>query len=161
MQTKKRSTLLIIVGLILATLAVMGLSSHAAPWMARRTGGAGPDPANNAARIRVTGRLVQDKILQGADGRVSLALTLKAPEDVPAADDVASDVDLVVVLDRSGSMNGPKIHDAPGHHAVGGRPFTPGSSGPGIVCQPCGAAYRFDAHDRRQPPRDPQRRRAG
>lgn len=112
MQTKKRSTLLIIGGLILATLAVMGLSSHAAPWIARHTGGDRPDPANNAESIRVTGRLVQDKILQGSEGRVSLALTLTAPEAMPGADDSASDVDLVVVLDRSGSMNGQKIHDA-------------------------------------------------
>lgn len=56
--------------------------------------------------------LVQDKVLAGSGGQAAVALTLTAaeieqPEHVPVRH-----ADLVIVLDRSGSMKGQKINDA-------------------------------------------------
>ena len=47
-----------------------------------------------------------------SDGIVTLALTLPAPENDLSDNAATPGVDLVVVLDRSGSMNGRKITDA-------------------------------------------------
>ena len=63
-------------------------------------------------RVTVTATLAQTKVLTGSDGQVSMAVNLAAaalPEDGELAE---NPVDLVVVLDRSGSMNGQKINDA-------------------------------------------------
>ncbi|MDJ0876075.1 MAG: VWA domain-containing protein [Desulfobacterales bacterium] len=112
MQPQKRAALLTICGLILATLVIMKLSGHADAWIG---GHAGADPSNavdGPEGLRITGNLVQDKILRGSSGQVSLALTLTAPLKAPAEETPRSNVDLVVVLDRSGSMNGQKIEDA-------------------------------------------------
>lgn len=65
-----------------------------------------PDP------LTLTAVPVQDKILQGSDGRISVLLTLSAPEIEDAVDRPAPPMDLVLVLDRSGSMNGQKIDHA-------------------------------------------------
>ncbi len=62
--------------------------------------------------IGVATRLVQDKILVGSDGRFSMALDLTAAEIRRPVDRTRQNVDLVVVLDRSGSMAGQKIDDA-------------------------------------------------
>jgi Ca-activated chloride channel homolog len=56
--------------------------------------------------------LVQEKVLSGSSGEVAVSMTLTAapirkPESVPA-----EPADLVIVLDRSGSMEGQKIGDA-------------------------------------------------
>ncbi len=112
METQKRKTLLTIGGLILATSVIMGLSGHAHTWIARHPGGGPSDAVHDDGRLRITGHLVQDKILQGSGGHVSLALTLAAPDQAPVEQSKRTNVDLVVVLDRSGSMNGPKIDDA-------------------------------------------------
>ncbi|MBL0714253.1 MAG: VWA domain-containing protein [Desulfosarcina sp.] len=111
MQRKHRRTFLIIFALILATFAVMGLTGQAGTW-AGLNNGTSANPAGNGEGLLVSGRLVQDKVLQGSDGRVSLALTLTAPEKAPGLNSPAASVDLIVVLDRSGSMNGRKINDA-------------------------------------------------
>lgn len=56
--------------------------------------------------------LTQSKVLQGTSGDISVALTLSG-EDIRGPENQAiQPVDLVVVLDRSGSMNGRKIADA-------------------------------------------------
>lgn len=57
-------------------------------------------------------KLIQDKVLQGSDGKVSVALTLTGANIETAIDVQEQPVDLVVVLDRSGSMEGQKITDA-------------------------------------------------
>jgi Ca-activated chloride channel family protein len=56
--------------------------------------------------------LVQEKVLKGSDGRASVALTLAADEVLGPDQPPPQHADLVVVLDRSGSMGGQKIHDA-------------------------------------------------
>jgi Ca-activated chloride channel family protein len=60
--------------------------------------------------------LVQDKVLSGSDGKVAVSLTLTAAEVEPLEHRPVQPADLVIVLDRSGSMQGQKISDA--RHAV-------------------------------------------
>lgn len=66
--------------------------------------------------VKLDGTLTQDKILQGGNGIVGLSLTLTADDVVIPGNDRGQNVDMVVVLDRSGSMEGEKIRDA--KHAV-------------------------------------------
>lgn len=68
--------------------------------------------ASSDQLIDVDTRLVHNKVLIGSDGKVSMEITLSAL-DLPAKHHIAEQpVDLIVVLDRSGSMDGQKIHDA-------------------------------------------------
>jgi Ca-activated chloride channel homolog len=71
-------------------------------------------PAARTARasdkqVTVSTRMTQDKVLKGSDGFVSMALTLTAAHAPEAAEGPKTPVDLVIVLDRSGSMQGDKI----------------------------------------------------
>jgi len=80
----------------------------------------GPGSAASAAVsakngiLALSGALVQKKILVGGDGRVSLALDIRAADGdgVRNGSSDAQPVDMVIVLDRSGSMSGSKIEDA-------------------------------------------------
>ena len=66
----------------------------------------------NDGILGISGHLIQNKVLQGSDGTMGLNLTLQAAE-LPATDGCeARNVDMVIVLDRSGSMKGRKIKDA-------------------------------------------------
>ncbi len=112
MQPKKRAVLLTICGLILATLVIMKMSGHADTWIGGHSGTGRHDAADDREGLRITGNLVQDKILRGSSGQIGLALTLTAPLKTPTEESAPANVDLVVVLDRSGSMNGQKIEDA-------------------------------------------------
>jgi Ca-activated chloride channel family protein len=66
--------------------------------------------------VTVSGKLVQDKVVSGSDGIVSLALTMTADNihdgDMPENQNTVKTVDMVIVLDRSGSMSGQKLNDA-------------------------------------------------
>jgi Ca-activated chloride channel family protein len=62
--------------------------------------------------VTLSGNLTQDKILYGGDGTAALALTLSADEVLDLDLGEANHVDMVIVLDRSGSMGGKKIADA-------------------------------------------------
>lgn len=61
--------------------------------------------------VTLSGNLTQDKVLLGSDGMAALALTLTADEVLDLGRGDANNVDMVIVLDRSGSMNGKKIED--------------------------------------------------
>jgi len=111
-RTQLKNFLLISV-LIAATGVAMAYSSNTisvlgSNWI--------PDPTRHHAAddgvLGVSGHLIQNKVLQGSDGTVGLNLTLQAAE-LPTTDGrEARNVDMVIVLDRSGSMKGRKIEDA-------------------------------------------------
>ncbi len=106
MKKINRRTLLLVVGLILVTGVAMGITGH-------EPSGATNEMVGNANdTIAVNAHLVQDKVLLDSDGLATLALTLRAPENDLSGNAASPGVDLVVVLDRSGSMNGRKIDDA-------------------------------------------------
>ena len=108
MSTTKKS-LLAILGLILATtaaLAAMGAKGSAtAPPLALPT-------LSENAPVTVSTEVVQDKVLKGGDGRVTVSLNLTAARLPAFENDPAQAADLVIVLDRSGSMEGQKLNDA-------------------------------------------------
>jgi Ca-activated chloride channel family protein len=111
--TRLKSFVLIVI-LIAATGAAMAYSSGTGKsWLS----GLFAHPASDRSPTRLgpitlEGRLVQNKVLQGSDGKVHLALTLRAAESFDLQSAESRHVDMVIVLDRSGSMNGPKISDA-------------------------------------------------
>ncbi len=100
-------TILFLIGITSAALAYMG---------ARESSGSSPlDPVARSGGneiITVHTALTQDKVMRGTDGNVSVALTLSAKNFELSTANKIQPVDLVVVLDRSGSMNGRKLHDA-------------------------------------------------
>ena len=62
--------------------------------------------------VKVFGNLTQNKILQGGNGTVGLSLTLTADDVMAPLKGNVQNVDMVVVLDQSGSMEGDKIRNA-------------------------------------------------
>lgn len=62
--------------------------------------------------VSVSARLIQDKVMRGSDGVVNMVLTLKADDVKGGVTTSQNAVDMVLVLDRSGSMQGQKINDA-------------------------------------------------
>lgn len=102
--------------LVAATCGALAYTGTVAP---------GPDPVpvpgtepppvagKTLGPVSLSARLTQDKIYIGGDGTATMALTLAAamPDSGDAA---AQSVDLVIVLDRSGSMGGDKMHNALG-----------------------------------------------
>ena len=113
MKRTRLKKLLLISLLIAATGAAMAYSSNAinalrSNWI--------PGPSRHVTSddgiLAVSGHLIQNKVLQGSSGTVGLNLTLQAAE-LPTPDGRdTKNVDMVIVLDRSGSMKGPKIEDA-------------------------------------------------
>ncbi len=61
--------------------------------------------------VTLSAQLPQNKFMAGGDGTVSLALTMTANKNDEGKAH-HNGVDMVVVLDRSGSMQGKKLHDA-------------------------------------------------
>ena len=111
-RTRLKNFLLISV-LITATGVAMAYSSNSISVL-RSDWISGPSRFHRAddGILKISGHLIQNKVLQGADGTVGLNLTLQVAE-LPATDGrQARNVDMVIVLDRSGSMEGRKIEDA-------------------------------------------------
>ena len=105
MHVRKKS-LWLIIALIAATSAALVLGN-------RTPISATPHPIDTSDDVvQLSTRLVQDKILIGSDGAFSMALDLAAAEIPHPSDQPRQRVDLVVVLDRSGSMQGQKLNDA-------------------------------------------------
>lgn len=62
--------------------------------------------------VTLTGNLVQNKVVYNGSGEVDLQLTMTAADLDPVSEAAGGNVDMVIVLDRSGSMQGRKINDA-------------------------------------------------
>ena len=105
MRGKQMKRLLGIGGLILVTGAAMAYARQTGDT----PGGAVPTLTGKSGVLSVSARLTQERVLHGGDGVVGLALTLDG-EDVrgPETEDPRA-TDMVIVLDRSGSMSGEKI----------------------------------------------------
>ncbi len=113
MKKNQLKNFILITVLILATGGAMAYSSNKpsgffSNWI---SGPAHPRTGNDEI-LKASGHLVQNKVLLGSDGTVGLSLTLQA-DDLTAGDNPeARNVDMVIVLDRSGSMQGRKLKDA-------------------------------------------------
>ncbi len=113
MKKNQLKNFILIAVLILATGGAMAYSSNRsggffANWI---SGSPHPDTGNDEL-LSASGHLVQEKVLLGSDGTAGLSLTLQASDlatgDIPQA----RNADMVIVLDRSGSMQGRKLEDA-------------------------------------------------
>ena len=71
-----------------------------------------PAASVKAGVVALSGQLTKDKVLRGGDGNVALSLTMSADEILDGDEKDVPNVDLVIVLDRSGSMQGRKIEYA-------------------------------------------------
>ena len=112
MKRKYLKPLFVVGCLIVITGAAMAYSSRGNPWMPNLITGPNPGNLDKNGGISLTGRLVQDKVLQGGDGTVDLALSLHADDMLNPDKGIAQHADMVIVLDRSGSMKGSKIRNA-------------------------------------------------
>ncbi len=62
--------------------------------------------------LSLSGNLVQNKVLQGSNADITFSLTIQADKISPLTSLPGQNVDMVIVLDRSGSMRGKKLQDA-------------------------------------------------
>jgi Ca-activated chloride channel homolog len=104
MKQSYRRTLMLVGGLIVLTCWAMAYSDSAG----RSPSGPGLTPLSTSPAqtgvVSLEARLVQDKIHMGGDETVTLALTLGAAEMPEREGEGRRPLDMVVVLDRSGSM---------------------------------------------------------
>ena len=113
MKRAKLRNFLLVTVLIIATGVAMAYSSGTLGVFT-----SSPPPATvtrhtgDAGVLTVSGHLIQDKVLEGSEGNVGLNITLQAEEIAPMEGGDHRNVDMVIVLDRSGSMKGRKIDDA-------------------------------------------------
>jgi Ca-activated chloride channel homolog len=108
-MSKPTRSLIAILGLIVATTATLAILSAMGT---QATGTPVISPTAASAGLTVSSEVVQEKILKNGDGRVTVALSLAA-QRLPETTSVPTPAtDLVIVLDRSGSMEGQKLGDA-------------------------------------------------
>jgi Ca-activated chloride channel family protein len=104
---------LIMVGFfMLVTGVVMGSVNQKYPFAKGYSQTAEDIARSENGPLSLSGHLVQEKILSGGDGTVSLALTLHAEEMETAEQGAAPPIDMIILLDQSGSMGGQKIEYA-------------------------------------------------
>jgi Ca-activated chloride channel homolog len=108
MQTYKKGflTILLLIGITSAALAYIGSTTSPAGIVKPVI------PPNSKGVVAIDTKLVQDKTLKGSEGKVAVALTLTGANLPPENVAEVQPIDLVVVLDRSGSMEGQKLNDA-------------------------------------------------
>jgi len=108
MLTKKKSLLAIVALILITTAALAALGNRQSPLISSTAvvSGGGSDP------VTLSAETVQDKILKDVDGQVTVALNLTAASLPTEEGKPAPSADLVIVLDRSGSMEGQKLADA-------------------------------------------------
>ncbi|MBT8368949.1 MAG: hypothetical protein KJP23_30010, partial [Deltaproteobacteria bacterium] len=113
MKRRRFKNFLLITVLMAATGAAMAYSSNKTNYFFQKRSNVSPQHQTvKNGIVSVSGHLVQDKVLQGSGGTLGLNLTLQAEETAASHSGEPRNVDLVIVLDRSGSMKGRKINDA-------------------------------------------------
>ena len=112
MKTKQIKPIILIGCLIAVTCIAMASSKNFTQTIVQPT----QTVSNKNGIVTLSGNLVQDKIVSDSDGIVSLALAMTVDpildENPSANQNKINNVDMVIVLDRSGSMSGQKINDA-------------------------------------------------
>jgi len=113
MKKTQFKNLILISVLILVTGGAMAYSSNKSGGFFTGWISAGPRPGAGGNQIvTATGHLSQSRVLIGSRGTVNLNLTLQAGNPVTDDRPQVRNVDMVIVLDRSGSMHGRKLMDA-------------------------------------------------
>jgi Ca-activated chloride channel family protein len=108
---KFRNNAWMIVGSLMAGTIVIAAATHSRSTTSDGGGDVTHLTASADAGVTLSGHLDRTAVLQGSDGRVHLELIIGA-ESLPDTDSPRLPTDLVVVLDRSGSMQGEKIQQA-------------------------------------------------
>jgi Ca-activated chloride channel family protein len=106
MKTKAVASLVIISAMMAASFAAPAWSDTPQP------DAASPSVPSRGGILALSGRLTQNKIFAGGDGSVVLELSLTADRIAAPVPESRRAVDMVVVLDRSGSMAGRKLNNA-------------------------------------------------
>jgi len=112
MKKNRVKALPLIVILMMATAAGMAYTTSKLKPLFPDSLNAVPFSAGQSGIVGVSGHLVQDKTLQGSDGIVNLFLTIRAGDGLAANTVADRHIDMVIALDRSGSMHGKKLADA-------------------------------------------------
>jgi Ca-activated chloride channel homolog len=104
MRKSYRNTLALVGGLVTLTCWAMAYTSDEG----RTPTGVGPKPPEappaKVGVVSLSGHMVQDKIHMGGDGTLTIAMTLGADHIPDQSVEGHRPLDMVVVLDRSGSM---------------------------------------------------------
>lgn len=109
MKTNRLHSLFLIGALLIISCGAMAFAAYSS--------GVGPTAvlspvAGGRGIVTLTGRLAQEKIVKNGDGTFAMSLVMKAEEVLPPAAADSRQVDMVLVLDRSGSMQGEKMEYA-------------------------------------------------
>jgi len=105
-----RRTRLVIAGALLGATALAG--ARAARLTPPPEGGTTSVTAPGGGRVTFSGNLDRTSVLRGGDGVVRMELVMRAGADAEHITALRRPTDLVIVLDRSGSMMGEKIEHA-------------------------------------------------
>jgi Ca-activated chloride channel family protein len=106
-----RNNAWMIVASLMAGTVVIAAATHGRGTTSDGGGDATHLTASADAGVTLSGHLDRTAVMQGGDGRVHLELIIGA-ETLPDTDSPRRPTDLVVILDRSGSMQGEKIQQA-------------------------------------------------
>ncbi len=102
--------------LILTLVAVSSIAMAYSNRLKSNTGGPTPGPGqaepDKSGVVSLSGHLVQHKVLKGSNGEATLSLIMRADDVLNHKTGDDRNVDLVIVMDRSGSMSGRKLEDA-------------------------------------------------
>ncbi len=112
MKPRRLRSFLLILGLIALSGAAMAYTSGQGQALVSTFFSNPSSHFANAQIVNVSGHLVQKKVLQGSSGTIGLSLTIQTDEIEEVNREGGRHVDMVIVLDRSGSMKGRKIEDA-------------------------------------------------
>ncbi len=112
MKSASRNLLLIVGILIALTSLAMAYVNRTGPVDPGGFSGDTNPFSPSDGPVTISGRLARDKVFSGGNGRFTLSLQLQASDLMVRKDEIERHADLVIVLDRSGSMNGKKLDDA-------------------------------------------------